>query len=416
MQLPQTRGMTSNGRETNSILLNRSSSENNCLINQQTTKKYPIIQYEFTRFITTACKLSLFIVCICLAAPVKLIVISMLELLTHYMTENSKNEDIVIATAADPRFQADEMIKCLACGKVNPPTRPKCMYCVAELPVTSSSAAHMRLEIRELEEWENGFNLIVLSSDPAKRGAAAESLSRLTGIECGTFERNLGRDDANPILRTGTSAEAVIAADRAREFGISTRVLPDTELAVDTPPVRLRTIEFSDEVIRITEFNFGTKITIPASELVLIVTGTLRSSRAETTSIRKKKTSTAVEEFRADDETPVIDIYSADNGHGWRIVPTGFDFSGLGASKSLLARTNMITVKKHLRTLASAAVLDDLYDTLRADLDIIWTIMPSRDSMGLQGTRLGKKSMLNVVRSSNAIQFTKYSRMRQRLL
>ncbi|MEO8647968.1 MAG: hypothetical protein ABI539_02260, partial [Acidobacteriota bacterium] len=117
-----------------------------------------------------------------------------------------------------------------------------------------------------------------------------------------------------------------------------------------------------------------------------------------------------------DDETPVIDIYSADNGHGWRIVPTGFDFSGLGASKSLLARTNMITVKKHLRTLASAAVLDDLYDTLRADLDIIWTIMPSRDSMGLQGTRLGKKSMLNVVRSSNAIQFTKYSRMRQRLL
>src|SRR6187549_3439501 len=61
-------------------------------------------------------------------------------------------------------FAPDELVACAECGKPNAPNRGTCLYCGAK---REGFAGDEKLEIRELEDWENGFNVILLDTGEA---------------------------------------------------------------------------------------------------------------------------------------------------------------------------------------------------------------------------------------------------------
>src|SRR5262245_50476401 len=67
-------------------------------------------------------------------------------------------------TAEKPGFDAAEMVACGKCSRKNPPTRLQCFYCGAELAVSDERAAAIAPNLRQMEAWEKGFNIILKNS------------------------------------------------------------------------------------------------------------------------------------------------------------------------------------------------------------------------------------------------------------
>src|SRR5262245_12121491 len=67
-------------------------------------------------------------------------------------------------TAEKTGFDAAEMVACGKCSRKNPPTRLQCFYCGAELTVSDDRAAAIALNLRQMETWEKGFNIILKNS------------------------------------------------------------------------------------------------------------------------------------------------------------------------------------------------------------------------------------------------------------
>src|SRR6185312_14059521 len=75
-------------------------------------------------------------------------------------------------------FSAEQMIRCEECLRANPPTRVSCLYCVAPLPLTETSARLIKPVLRQPEKHQLGYNNILLpqeqaASDEVIAGAAA---------------------------------------------------------------------------------------------------------------------------------------------------------------------------------------------------------------------------------------------------
>ncbi len=62
--------------------------------------------------------------------------------------------------AENPAFKPEEMILCRKCERKNPPTRLDCFYCGAELEFIEAQSGFIKPNLRKLENWEKGFNLI----------------------------------------------------------------------------------------------------------------------------------------------------------------------------------------------------------------------------------------------------------------
>jgi hypothetical protein len=111
----------------------------------------------------------------------------------------------------------------------------------------------------------------------------------------------------------------------------------------------------------------------------------------------------------------VLDIYRAQGMSSWRIRAGNFDFSCLGARKSLLAAQNFSTLVETLRERAQAAVFDDTYNGVRHQLAAAWPVEQQTESRGWHRKRPGQVSTESVTRSDNELQFTRYSRLRRYL-
>src|SRR5215218_7675150 len=72
-------------------------------------------------------------------------------------------------------FSQDAMIDCEKCGRANPPDRADCLYCGTVIEGADSKA---RLEVRGLESWENGFNVIVTGRAAIDLESAANTIAR----------------------------------------------------------------------------------------------------------------------------------------------------------------------------------------------------------------------------------------------
>ncbi len=321
-------------------------------------------------------------------------------------------------TAEKPGFKPDEMLLCEKCARTNPPTRLKCFYCGEGLKVSDDRAGLTKLNLKPMEAWEKGFNVILKSNTPGAHSEenirAAAALLRLEVQEIKNF---LQKGRPLPVARAELEKEAAIIRQRLSETSFDSFVWPDEEIGLDHPVRRLRGLDIDDGTITFRLFNTGEAQTIPWDELALIVTGSIFERRVASSEKRKKNEEKQItESSEMSHDEPVIDLYNRADKTGWRVLTRGFDFSCLGAQKSLLAVDNMKKLAQLLAQRAANVKIDEDYMKVRAALGKVWQMEEKMASHKMQRESMGRFHFDNVTVIDNNAQFTRYSRLQWRLL
>ena len=317
----------------------------------------------------------------------------------------------------NPAFKAQEMLLCDKCRRTNPPTRLNCFYCAAPLEISEAQSKNLKPNLRKLEIWEKGFNLILAPDAQISDEANLAEIAKLLNLEREALQNLFEAGKALPLARAESEKEAEIVRGRLLKLGVETFVLSDESMAAEKPQKRLRGLEFFDDKIVLILFNKDEIAEIAPENLGLIVTGAIFERKVEATEKRSKKgeskilnsTETASDEF-------LIDIYSRTDSVGYRIFAKGFDFSCLEAEKEILAKDNLKKLANKLQKLAPDAKLIEDYLQVRESLGNVWTVEERIDSQGLKRESFGRFNRGNVTTINNSAQFTKYSRLQWHLL
>lgn len=320
--------------------------------------------------------------------------------------------------ASPRRFTAAELVACEACLRANAPTRMSCLYCGAKLPLTEESAAHRRPELKRLEEWEQGFNVVLLSRGaPLPARDVLEEAAALLRLGAERLGEMLGAGHSLPLARASSAEEAELVVTRLGALGLAAAVFADEELA--RPPARVRALDFEEGGLVLRQGPDTTPRRVPWGEVALLVKGRVVSRRVEFAERRARfgGRSELVEARELAADEAVLDVYAAGEGDwdGFRILSSGFDYSCLGARKRLLAAENFEALVETLRGAAAAAEFDEDYARLRPLLTAAWPAAEQTESLGLRRERAGRVNTEAVTRISNEGQFTRYARLRQRL-
>lgn len=319
-------------------------------------------------------------------------------------------------------FKPEEMISCPKCERKSPPTRLKCFYCGAELPVSLERIEAVKPQPRKLEAWEKGFNIILLPNPTRAEidETKLAEIARMSLLEKEDLQRLFEADAPLPLVRAESEKEAEIIAKKLSENKLENRILSDEQLKIETPPRRLRGIEFDEDKLVLILFNSDEIEEIRREDLSLIVTGAIFERRIEATERHKKKSAArkVLDTSETSADELLIDVYARGDETGYRIATSGFDFSwALGAAeKGILARENMLKLIEKLRGFSDATKFVNDYLQIRYALGKIWEVEQKRDSRGLQRKAFGRFDLENVTTINNLAQFTKYSRLQWHLL
>jgi hypothetical protein len=148
------------------------------------------------------------------------------------------------------------------------------------------------------------------------------------------------------------------------------------------------------------------------AEIVLVVAGRIFKKRIEIEELSRRGAGGEIVESRElSDDEGVVDLYFADGATNWRINASSFDYSCLGARKSLLASENFARLVELLCGRASRAACDDSYRRVRHLLRFAWSPTERTEAGGLRRTRPGRISTEAITLVTNETQFTRYSRL-----
>lgn len=311
-------------------------------------------------------------------------------------------------------FAVDELITCTACEKANPPNRANCIYCGGGFVGFSLGAGPPRLDLRKLESWELGHNLILIE---APDETVADAVSKITASSAETVLGLFQAKAPVPIARLASMSEAEIAKEYLAGYGVRTTVIPDDLFKSFDPPQRLRRMTFDSDEVTLTSFNTGEARVFRPDDIQLIVRGTVTESRHESIekTKRNRKNNVLSESITEGDEV-LIDMYGADEAVSYRIRSTGFDFSGLGAAMVPLAAENITSLFRRLVEFSPQAKVVDEYDAIASVLASIWEPETRKDFRGLKKMGIWKTGSASVINTSNLEQFSKYSRLQRILL
>ncbi len=324
--------------------------------------------------------------------------------------------------AFDPRIQTEdiafdpnELVGC-TCGRMNPPNRLSCLYCGRELEITDDAATSIKTNLRKLESWERGFN-VILRERSAEGVSNNEKAAMLLSMEPVDLTLILYAGCPLPLARVESEKEAEIIVNGLTPLGLKCSIVRDDDLSVDKPPVRLSTIEDREGSFALKDFNTGNVTEIAKDDLALIVTGILISGKVDSLEKKRRgKESKLLDETTTAADESVLDIYTLHDPNGFRVRSTGFDFSCLGEDKGLLAAENLRALMRFLKERSPNAKLVDNYSAVRQSLGSVWEVESRKDSKGLQRAGFGKTGFGTVASTNNLNQFTKYSRLQWHLL
>lgn len=326
---------------------------------------------------------------------------------------NNTREDVInqvdgiAITSETLGYSPAEMTACPRCGKPNAPNRFGCFYCGAEMRCVADIEARLQINPTSMEAWERGFNIVHLGHDD---GDSSKILSAIK-LDEDVLGRVFGSSVPMPLVRVARSNEAEAIAKRLNALGVRTDVVADSELLGATPPTRIRAVEFGDEAAVFVLFNSGERVNVAFGDVRLIVIGSIYERRSESAVQRKSDAPVPDSAVTSRSDSGVLDVYAGGENAGYRITTNGFDFSCLGDEMELLASLNLQKLAVKLQERFSRARVDAEYHSHAALLNQVWPPTTVNDSRGVQ--RVGFK----VERSkgeltTNAEQFTKYSRLR----
>jgi hypothetical protein len=329
------------------------------------------------------------------------------------------NENIPFLGPVEPSeplgFAAEQMIRCEECLRANPPTRVSCLYCVAPLPSTESSARLRKPVLRQPEKHQLGYNNILL---PGEREVTTEIVAEaapLLKLSVENVQQLMAQSVPVPVARTASREEAELVTVRLQDLGLRCVTVSDEELGLsfsETSVKHVRAMRFDDERVMI--YHSGTEETnISWSDVILILLARLVENRLEIKERMSRKKENEIldtNEFFRDEA--VIDFYTSTHSFTWRVGATGFDFSCLGKEKALVANQNISRLQELIIAKAVNAQFDDCYQRLRNLLELVWSTQPETQSSGWRRERPGKLSIGVTTTKSNENQFTRYSRLR----
>lgn len=335
----------------------------------------------------------------------------------------SHDEDLIsdlsdLSPTEPQGFKPAEMVRCDTCLRANPPTRTNCMYCLAVLPVPGGPVDLRQPALRPLEEWEQGFNTILIKGGtgdlPEK---SLEETAKLLRQELAVTKQIFGSEQAMPLARAGSFEEATLIENRLRSLGVETVIVSDSDLGVgNVAPKRIRALELQEEFIGGREPLADASICIPWSDIVLMVAGRLLVTSVEVVENKARSGEPELVDSRElSDDEPVVDIFTSQTDGGWRIAARSFDFSCLRERKRLLATENFGLLLQALRERAVAAVFDDSYLSQRRLLTAAWPMVQQTEGRGWRRARPGKYNVAAVTTVNNETQFTRYARLRHYL-
>ena len=310
-------------------------------------------------------------------------------------------------------FAPEQMVACEKCERTNPPTRTNCIYCGAPFPFDEERAELRKPELRPLEAWEHGYNVVTtpctfeLSPDQLGQLTALLKISMEVMFEILCFRGQL------PLACAATEEEARLVAKRVKKYGLGALVITDVDLALnDFPPLRTRLMKITEEGLLAQPTGGDPPVFIEWVEVELLVVGTLLRKSVEFLERkggRQDGEIVDVSETFGDEE--VVDIYWRGSKANLRILAKSFDFSCLGSTKSLFSSENFHNLVLVIQSRAPHAIVDDSYHRARRALEHVWGSTKVTQSRGLRRERPGKLTVGAVTEISNEKQFTRYSRL-----
>ncbi|HEX8197879.1 MAG TPA: hypothetical protein VF571_16935, partial [Pyrinomonadaceae bacterium] len=260
------------------------------------------------------------------------------------------------------RFAPEQMVECNACRRPNAPTRLNCFYCGARLEISEKNEKIIRPVFRKLENWEKGFNVVCFSSSPNELSHSdLKAVSAFLGFQPDALKNLLEFGFPLPVSRVETVEEAGIVENRLKDFNLNAFIVADEDLSPEKVPQRVRGLEFSENLT--IRFTGNDNIeTLNWEDLSVFVEGRIFESKREALEQRKKGEAKEIgeaSEFSADER--VLDFYDSKNLLGYRISAKSFDFSCLGAKKSLLASKNFEILVDEFKHHVPNAVFDGNY-------------------------------------------------------
>jgi hypothetical protein len=327
-------------------------------------------------------------------------------------------EEDASATFATRAFTPAEMVACDACLRGNPPTRMNCLYCGAALPASASGDDLRRPTLRPLEAWEQGFNVVLVPGESG--GLSVDSLTEaaaLLRLEAGQLREMTTAQTHLPLARAATRDEAALVERKLRALGWRVEIVPDEELGVEThAPKRIRKLEIgADALVGWTSVE-GEAASVAWESITLLVAGRIARKRIEIEERRGGRHGAGGEvvetrEFHEDES--VLDLYVAGSLTGWRIMAENFDYTCLGAAKSLTAAENFKRLAETLGQRAPRAVYDDSYRGVRHHLKFAWPPAERTEAGNLRRVHPGRYNAEAVTNVTNEMQFTRYGRLLQ---
>lgn len=345
----------------------------------------------------------------------------------------SESDTEIAAPRTSAASPAAGRVPCPACGRANPLTRHNCLYCGATLPQSAATEAHVRLKLRPLDPFQQGFNVVLLPAAESASPHAAmppvvrAEVERLLGIEEDMLERISKASVPIPLARVADEEEALLIERRIAALSLSVVVLPDAEVRARAEEVkRVRQLEIAGDSLRLWCRAGGERTAEEASvirlaDIIALVRGHLltkevdkththkRGRRSESSDASLSAASKADERELFADES-VLDIYAVEPVCTWRISAGSFDYSCLGARRALLARDNFELIIQALRLAASTARFDDSYRSIRNLLEPIWASTERTDARGTSRRTLGRVTTQTATFVNNEDQFTRYAR------
>jgi hypothetical protein len=324
------------------------------------------------------------------------------------------------ASGQSPRaFAAEELVACERCSRANAPTRMSCLYCGEPLPQTAESATLRRPTLRKLEEWESGFNVVLVprAGHPAAPDKVGEAASLLK-LEAAHLEQCVEAGRALPVARPASAEEAGLVIERLGALGFEAEVFDDGALGMGEPPARVRALELTTDALVVWGSREAAPDTLPWPSISLLAKGRVTRKRLEVEErqgFRRRNELVEARELASDEA--VLDLYTfgVEAAPGWRLWADHFDYSCLGARKALTAGENFKTLLGELRGRAGAAVFDEEYVRLRPLLTPVWPPSEHSESHGVRREGAGRYNTGAVTTVSNETQFTRYTRLLGRL-
>lgn len=326
------------------------------------------------------------------------------------------NENIPFLGPIEPTepqgFSAEQMIRCEECLRANPPTRVTCLYCVAPLPLTESSARLRKPVLRPPEKHQLGYNNILLPQDQVLTSDVITEAAELLKLATENLEEIIAQNLPLPVARTASREEAGLVLLRLQDIGLHCLTLSDDDLGVNLVK-RVKSMSFDNDALTISQAGAGEQTTIPWADIKLILPGRLFEARFEIKERMTRKPEKEIldtSEFFKDEA--IVDFYDATHPFTWRVNAAAFDFSCLGRDKALVVNENIRKLQLLIVSRSVNAQVDESYQRMRNLLELAWSTQPETQSSGWRRERPGKLSVGMATTRSNESQFTRYSRLR----